>query len=176
MMISRGIKSSMVSGFGGVQLITCLWIGCAVCSLVQPGKGEDFHLSTRYDKRDVSRADVPVRYERSAIYHTNGRYGRSEPKIPAEHARPVKIVPRNNMFFLGSRYGKRSLEDQRVIYHPEYPSLDRLDAVLEYVDEARRVVESPLNVARKSEQEDLREEDERQDSLEAAAVLPFQRG
>lgn len=80
------------------------------------------------------------------------------------------------MFFLGSRYGKRSLEDQRVIYHPEYPSLDRLDAVLEYVDEARRVVESPLNVARKSEQEDLREEDERQDSLEAAAVLPFQRG
>ncbi|KAF7411746.1 hypothetical protein HZH66_000642 [Vespula vulgaris] len=167
-MHSRGIKSSMVPTFGSIQLITCLWIGCAVWCLVQATDGQHFYLQTRYGKRDVSRADVPVRYERSAIYHTNGRYGRSESKISAEPSRPVKIVPRNNMFFLGSRYGKRSLEDQRMIYHSEYP-LERLDAVLEYVDEARRIAE-----ARKNQQEDLREEDERQDDLEAGPVLPFQ--
>ncbi|KAK2577209.1 hypothetical protein KPH14_003359 [Odynerus spinipes] len=160
----------MVSGFGGVQLITCLWIGCAICSLVQPGNGEDYHLSTRYDKRDSSRAKVPE------LLLTSRRYGRSEPKIPDGRTRPMKVASRSDMFFLGSRYGKRSLEDKQVIYHPEYPSLDRLDAVLQYVNEARRAVESPLTVARKSEQEDLREDDERQESFEAAAVLPFQQG
>ncbi|XP_053972714.1 uncharacterized protein LOC128873280 [Hylaeus volcanicus] len=125
-MLSRGRKAQLMPCFGSVEFTTCLWIACAVLTLVasQPS----YYSHSRYGKRHEPRA--------GSVFVSGSRYGRSDgfqnegkplPKL-------VQVVPRMDRFFWGSRYGKRSPSDYRTV-----SSVNRFSAVLDFMDRVNEV-------------------------------------
>ncbi|XP_029039157.1 uncharacterized protein LOC114874224 [Osmia bicornis bicornis] len=124
-MFPRGRKIQLIPCFGSVEIVTCLWIACAVLTLVasQP----NFYIG-RYGKRQEPRAD--------SLFVSGSRYGRSQNLQKSSEYLPklVEVVPRMDRFFLGSRYGKRSPLDYRTV-----SSVNRFSAVLNFMDQVNHV-------------------------------------
>ncbi|XP_076293314.1 uncharacterized protein LOC143215241 [Lasioglossum baleicum] len=116
-MLPRSRKVQSVPCFGSVEFVTCVWIACALLTLLASAEG--FHILTRYGKRHEPHAG-------SLIW---SRYGRSDGSQNVGMPLPklVEVVPRENRFYLG-RYGKRSSPDYRTV-----SSVDRFSAVLGFM-------------------------------------------
>ncbi|XP_078034260.1 uncharacterized protein LOC144468569 [Augochlora pura] len=114
----RSRKVQSVPCFGSVEFATCVWIACAVLTLLASTEG--FRILDRYGKRHEPRVD-PLMWL---------RYGRSDGSL----SNAVEVMPRENRLFLNIRYGKRSSPDHRTV-----SSVDRFGAVLGLVGRAGRV-------------------------------------
>nr|XP_033336256.1 uncharacterized protein LOC117226234 [Megalopta genalis] len=124
----RSRKVQTVPCFGSVEFATCVWIACAVLTLLASAEG--FRILDRYGKRHEPRVD-PLMWL---------RYGRSDGSqngMPLPNA--VDAMPRKNRLFLNIRYGKRSSPDYRTV-----SSVDRFNAVLGFVgrDESVREIDA----------------------------------
>lgn len=53
-MVLRGRKAQFVPWFGSVEIVMCLWITCAVLTLV--ASQQKFYIQGRYGKRQEPRA------------------------------------------------------------------------------------------------------------------------
>ncbi|XP_076638902.1 uncharacterized protein LOC143351036 [Colletes latitarsis] len=124
-MLSRGKRAQLVPCFGSVEFAMCLWIACAVLTLV--ASHPNFY-TLRYGKRHEPRAGnlfpLGSRYGRSDGFQKDGK---SLPKL-------VQVVPRVDRFFWGSRYGKRSSPDYRTV-----SSVNQFSAVLDFMDRVNEV-------------------------------------
>ncbi|XP_017877564.1 uncharacterized protein LOC108623518 [Ceratina calcarata] len=120
-MISRGRKPQLVPYFGSVEMVICLWITCAILTLV--ASQQKFYIQGRYGKRHEPHAE--------SFFVSGGRYGRSE-NLGRESKLPklVEVVPRTDRLFWDSRYGKRSPPDYRPV-----SSVNRFSAVLNFMDQ-----------------------------------------
>ncbi|XP_076680543.1 uncharacterized protein LOC143375397 [Andrena cerasifolii] len=127
-MVSRGGKALLVPCFGSVEFVTCLWIACAVLTLV--ASHQNFYIPSRYGKRHEPRAVADglfvsgSRYGRSAVLQ---RGGKSLPKF-------VEQEPREGQSFWVTRYGKRSPPDYRSV-----APVNRFSAVLDFMDRVHRI-------------------------------------
>ncbi|KDR19238.1 RYamide neuropeptides-like [Zootermopsis nevadensis] len=74
------------------------------CSLVTLALSAQFYTSGRYGKRDLAQR---------SMFWSGSRYGRSSGGGGGRRQggnNPVEVAVRNDRFFIGSRYGKRSEE------------------------------------------------------------------
>ncbi|XP_076656506.1 uncharacterized protein LOC143361091 [Halictus rubicundus] len=124
-MLPRSRKVQSVLCFRSVEFVTCVWIACAVLILLASAEG--FHIPTRYGKRHEPRAG-------SLIWTRYGRSGDAQ-KIAMLLPKFVEMVPRENRFYLSSRYGKRSSSNCRSV-----SSMDRFSGNLGFMDHAGNVV------------------------------------
>ncbi|XP_016838654.1 uncharacterized protein LOC107980750 [Nasonia vitripennis] len=138
------------------------------------GRSED--RSTGNSLKDSS-SFSPARYGRSedrssgnslkeSSFFSPGRYGRSEGhKNPKELPKFFEIKPRVDQFFIGSRYGKRSLS----MLEPQPPlealHNQRFEAAIDYLDRIKQ------NLAEAEEIEDETRDASRDDEL-VEAIYP----
>ncbi|XP_076763689.1 uncharacterized protein LOC143431068 [Xylocopa sonorina] len=116
-MLSRNRKARFVPCFGSVEVVVCLWVACAVLTLV--ASQQKFYIQGRYGKRQEPHAD--------SFFISGGRYGRSGSKsLP----KLVEIVPRVDRYYWDSRHGKRVPQDYRPL-----SSVNRFSAVLDFMDQ-----------------------------------------
>ncbi|OAD55358.1 hypothetical protein WN48_04872 [Eufriesea mexicana] len=122
-MLSRGRKAQFAPWFSSVEIVMCLWITCAVLTLV--ASQQKFYIQGRYGKRQEPRAD--------SFYISGGRYGRSEHLQKPSKSLPKLVeveVPRIERYLWGGRYGKRPTPDYRTV-----SSVNRFSAVLNFMDQ-----------------------------------------
>ncbi|KAK9307090.1 hypothetical protein QLX08_002427 [Tetragonisca angustula] len=124
-MFSRCRKTQLVPCFSSIEIVMCLWVACAVLTLV--ASQQKFYIQGRYGKREEPRAAS------DAFYVSGGRYGRNENSQKTSKSLPRLVeveVPRIDRFFWGDRYGKRSPPDYRTV-----SSVNRFSAVLNFMDQ-----------------------------------------
>ncbi|XP_011301672.1 uncharacterized protein RYa isoform X2 [Fopius arisanus] len=118
-----------------VDPIACLWIVLLLTNVILADN--NFYTQGRYGKRQESR---PESNKRPLFFPS--RYGRSIPnsdETSGGGSKIVEISPRPDRFYLGSRYGKRGpVGDEESTGGSRFTSLSRLEAILRYLDRARR--------------------------------------
>lgn len=140
-MVLHGRKTRMMPGFGiSVEFVTCLWITCAILTLVASDR-------TFYPQRIGKRLEL-----REEPFIPGSRYGRSGGQGKNGNAMPklVEIVPRMDRFFWGSRYGKRV-----PLQYQSASSLNRFTAVLDYMDRENEMENDRGHGEPRSTEEDL---------------------
>ncbi|XP_076241395.1 uncharacterized protein LOC143183636 [Calliopsis andreniformis] len=119
-MLSRGRKIQLVPCFNSVEFVMCLWIACAVLTLVASHQSFYTH---RYGKRFEPR----IVADNSFI--TGSRYGRSDPsqkckKVPTFQ----EVQPPVDMSTQLNRYEERIPQDFRTASFE-----NRLSAILDFM-------------------------------------------